>query len=262
MKIIVITGSARGIGLGLARSFLDLDCAVIVSGRSRKSVDKAVTELSAAYPAERILGRPCDVTRFEQVQSLWKAARNHFNQVDIWVNNAGLGNSLLPLWEHPPELVRSIIETNVIGAHYGAQVALKGMLAQGFGALYNMEGFGSDGRLMYGMTLYGSSKYALRYITQSLVKETKRTPIIVGAVSPGMVLTDMITSQTDQDAKNRERAKHIINILGDRVETVTPYLAQKMLKNRKTGARFAWLTPTKIFTRFMLARFRKREIWT
>jgi len=262
MKTIVITGSTRGIGFGLAQSFLDLNCAVVVSGRSQEGVDKAIAELSAAYPPERILGHPCDVTRFEQVQSLWKAAKNHFGQVDIWINNAGLGNPLLPLWEHPPERVRAIVETNVIGSHYGSQVALKGMIGQGFGQLYNMEGFGSDGRMMFGMTLYGSSKYALRYITQSLVKETKRTPIIVGAVSPGMVVTDMITSQTDRDAKNRERAKRIINILGDRVETVTPFLAQKMLENRKHGARFAWLTPTKIFTRFLLARFRKREIWT
>ena len=78
---------------------------------------------------------------------------------------------------------------------YGSQVAIRGMLTQGFGAIYNMEGMGSDGRTHDGLALYGTTKYALKYFTDALVLETKETPLIVGALRPGMVITEMVTDQ-------------------------------------------------------------------
>jgi NAD(P)-dependent dehydrogenase (short-subunit alcohol dehydrogenase family) len=81
MKAIVITGSTRGIGYGLADSFLSLGCRVIISGRTQASVEQAVAKLSPKHQAERIFGHPCDVTQFEQVQALWDAAKAHFGQV-------------------------------------------------------------------------------------------------------------------------------------------------------------------------------------
>ena len=62
MRIIVITGSTRGIGYGLADAFLKLGCAAVVSGRTSASVEKAVIKLSAGRETERIFGKPCDVT--------------------------------------------------------------------------------------------------------------------------------------------------------------------------------------------------------
>jgi NAD(P)-dependent dehydrogenase (short-subunit alcohol dehydrogenase family) len=83
MKTIVITGSTRGIGYGLADSLLALGCAVTVSGRALASVEKAVAELAAKHEPGRVLGQPCDVTDFEQAQALWDAAKAHFGKVDI-----------------------------------------------------------------------------------------------------------------------------------------------------------------------------------
>ena len=83
MKTIVITGSTRGIGFGLAEAFLARNCAVTISGRTTESVERAVTALSTDYGADRVVGRPCDVTRFEQVQALWMAAQTHFGQINI-----------------------------------------------------------------------------------------------------------------------------------------------------------------------------------
>ena len=131
MKTIVITGSTRGIGYGLADSFLALGCRVVISGRTPASVEPAVATLSEKFEPERVFGYACDVTQFEQVQGLWFAAQTHFGQVDIWINNAGVANPQLDFWEHPPERIRTVVETNVIGAMYGAKVAIKGMLADG-----------------------------------------------------------------------------------------------------------------------------------
>jgi NAD(P)-dependent dehydrogenase (short-subunit alcohol dehydrogenase family) len=90
MKIVVITGSTRGIGYGLADAFLDRGCSVTISGRSEPRIQEAVLQLAQRFPIERILGHPCDVTKQSQVQSLWDIARNNYGRVDIWINNAGI----------------------------------------------------------------------------------------------------------------------------------------------------------------------------
>jgi NAD(P)-dependent dehydrogenase (short-subunit alcohol dehydrogenase family) len=262
VKIVVVTGSTRGIGYGLADSFLALGCAVTVSGRTPGAVEKAVTELSTKHKADRVFGQPCDVTDFEQVQALWDAAKAHFDKIDIWVNNAGLGNPQMDFWELPAERIQAVVSTNLIGTMYGSKVALRGMLEQGFGSIYNMEGLGSDGRKVDGLALYGSTKSGLRYLDESLVQETKGTPVLVGALRPGMVVTDFLTGQFEnrppEDWKN---AKRIFNILADRVETVTPWLAQEMLANDKNGACIRWQPAYKVLFRFLAAPFRKRDLF-
>ena len=261
MKTVVITGSTRGIGYGLADSFLSLGCAVTISGRTLASVEKAVADLAAKHEPDRVLGQRCDVTDFEQVQALWDAAKAHFGKIDIWINNAGIGHMQTDFWEHSPEQIKAVVTTNLVGAMYGAKVALRGMLDQGFGSFYNVEGLGSDDRMVEGLTLYGCTKAGLRYLTQSLVQETQGTPVLVGALRPGMVMTDLVTKQYKERPEDWERDKRIVNILADRVETVTPWLAQKVLANDKTGVRITWLTRGKVTGRFLLAPFRKRDLF-
>ncbi len=262
MKIIVITGSTRGIGYGLADSFLALGSRVTISGRTQDAVQRAVGELSSRYDPDSVFGYPCDVTRFEQVQDLWEAARTHFGRVDVWINNAGIAHAQTEFWDLDPDLIEAVVSTNVIGAMYGAKVALGGMRKQGFGSLYNMEGLGSDGRRVEGLTLYGSTKSSLCYLTDALVQEVKDTPIVVGALRPGMVLTGLLTEQYEDRPEDWERAKRIFNVLADRVETVAPWMAQKVLANERSGVRIQWLTRSKVMGRFLTSPFRKRDLFS
>ena len=265
MKTIVITGSTRGIGFGLADEFLKRGCNVVISGRSSSSVDKAVAQLAAShktsYEAGRIHGCACEVNDLAQTQALWDSAAARFGRVSVWINNAGITNPHQPLTKLDDATVRAVVNTNLIGAIYGSQVAVRGMLTQGGGQLYNMEGFGSDGRLGDGLALYGATKAGLRYLTRALVRETKNTPVQVCFLSPGIVLTDLwedlYRGQPDQWAKT----KKIVNILGDKVETVTPWLVEKVLANDKAGANIKWLTNGKAFARFMSAPFKKRDLF-
>jgi NAD(P)-dependent dehydrogenase (short-subunit alcohol dehydrogenase family) len=261
VKIVVITGSTRGIGYGLADSFLDLGCAVTVSGRTREAVDQAVAELAAKHDNQRVFGHPCDVSDFEQVQALWQTASAHFGQVDIWVNNAGLGHEQVSFWQISTERIETIINTNVLGTMYGSKVALLGMLEQGFGALYNMEGLGSGGPKVEGTSVYASSKAGLRYFDEMLAQELVSTPVIVGSLNPGMVVTGLVTSPYDDKPEEWARAKRIFNIIADRVETVTPWLARQMLDNNKNGARIAWMSSWKVGLRFLTSPFRKRDLF-
>ena len=209
---------------------------------------------------ERVLGQPCDVRIYSQVERLWDAACQRFGHVDIWINNAGLGTEQRRLWTHPEEELAAVVDTNVIGTLYGCRIAVDRMREQGFGAVYNMEGLGSNGRRVEGLTLYGTTKRAIRYLTEGLVEETKGSPVLMGALSPGMVTTDFLLDRYDHDTEAWERAKRIFNILADRVETVAPWLVDKVLANTRHGARISWLTFPKIVWRVATAPFVERNV--
>jgi NAD(P)-dependent dehydrogenase (short-subunit alcohol dehydrogenase family)/drug/metabolite transporter (DMT)-like permease len=262
MKTVVITGSTRGIGYGLAHEFLKHGCKVVVSGRTQEACDKAVAQLSAPHGAEKVFGFPCDVTNYEDNQNLWNAARAKFGKIDVWINNAGISNAYVPFWEVSPQTVKNVTDTNMLGAMNGCHVALRGMIEQGGGELYNMYGFGSDGRKAEGLTLYGATKYGLKYLTESLLKDAKDTPVKIGSLSPGIVLTDLWDDLYEGMPERKEKSKKIVNILGDKVETVTPYLAEQVLANEKNGAKIAWLTGGKAAWRFLTAPFKKRDLFT
>ena len=261
MRTIVITGSTRGIGYGLAHAFLSRGCQVTISGRTEAAVAEAVDRLAAEFGVEPLFGHPCDVTIYEQVQALWDASRNHWGQIDIWINNAGIAHAQTRLWDQSPAEMAAVVQTNIVGSLYGARVALQGMLAQGSGSVYNLEGLGSDGRRVEGLTVYGTTKHALTYLTDALVEETKGSPVLVGALRPGMVVTGMLTQQYQDRPEDWERAKRVFNILADQVETVTPWLADHILANEKTGVRFRWLGGAKSMARFLMAPFRKRDLF-
>ena len=261
MKSIVITGSTRGIGFALADAFLALGCQVTISGRAQASVDRAVAELVSRHgEAGRVAGLPCNVTHLEELQALWDAARARFGEVDIWINNAGVSNARNDYWDVDAEDARGVIETNVIGSMYGCTVALRGMRAQGHGALYNLEGLGSSGgRKVRGLSVYGTSKAALRYFDDALALETEGTPVIVGAIQPGMILTEMITAQYKDKPEEWARNKKIFDILTSPVEQVAPWIASRVLANTRNGARIQWASGAKMMGRFLLAPFRKRR---
>lgn len=257
-KVVVITGATRGIGFGLARAFLARGCRVVICGRTTEAVDRAVALLG---PSDRVVGVAADVTSRPDLQRLWDAAAGAFGRVDVWINNAGISAPRLSLHEAPPESIREVIDTNLHGALNGSQVALNGFIAQGHGQLWNMEGFGSNGMTAPGMVAYGASKRAVTYATKALVKETKGTPVQVCLLSPGIVKTDLLARDYDGNPAEFEKAKKIFNILGDTVETVTPWLADRVLATDRAGAHVQWLTRGKALRRFATAGFRKRDLF-
>jgi NAD(P)-dependent dehydrogenase (short-subunit alcohol dehydrogenase family) len=261
MKVIVITGSTRGIGRGLAESFLALDCTVVVSGRTQEAVDETVAQLQLKNGAQRVFGQAADVTSLEQVENLWQAAVSRFGRVDIWVNNAGLSHGETNFWDLQPELIDSLVRTNIQGVMYGTRVALQGMLAQGFGAMYIMEGLGSDGRrTVKGMSLYGTTKAAVGYLAKSLAEDVEDTPVIIGSLRPGMVITDLILEHYQGRETEWDRFKRVLNIFGERVETVTPWLAQRILSNTKNGSCIKWLTTWRLIRNLVSASMHRRHI--
>jgi NAD(P)-dependent dehydrogenase (short-subunit alcohol dehydrogenase family) len=135
------------------------------------------------------------------------------------------------------------------------------MLSQGFGAIYNMEGAGSDGRNHQGMSLYGTTKYGLKYLNDVLAQELNNTGIILGALRPGMVITDFVLKMYEKRPEDLERVKPIFNIIADRVDVVAPWLADRILSNKKNGARINYTSRLKILARFLSMPFIKRDVF-
>ncbi|MET8150624.1 SDR family oxidoreductase [Actinoplanes sp. NPDC049668] len=245
--VVVVTGGTRGIGRGLVAAFAARGASVAFCGRS-----------GADGPAGT-LGVVADVTSRDDVRKLWEATVDRFGRVDIWLNNAGLSTSRRPLWELPAAEIDAVVDVNLRGTLQASAVVLGAMLEQGHGALWNMEGLGSNGQIVAGLTPYGATKRGLTYATKAMARELKGTPVKVGLLSPGMVVTDLLTR--DYSPEEFEKAKKIFNILADRVETVTPWLADRVLAGTRNGGRVAWLTGPKAAYRFATAGFRRRDLF-
>ncbi|WNC72210.1 SDR family oxidoreductase [Thalassotalea psychrophila] len=262
MKSVVITGSTRGIGRGLAENFLERGCKVVISARQAEQVANVVADLGQKYGAENVTGIACDVTNVEQLSALWQHGVDAFTTIDIWINNAGMSIQRMPLAEQDSAALSAIINTNLAGVVLASHVALKGMFAQGNGQLWNMEGFGSNDATQPGMAAYGATKRAVTYLNKSLQKEVKGSAVQVNTLSPGIVVTELLIGDYDTSSEAWAKAKKIFNILGDKVETVTPWLVEGVLAANKSGAKVAWLTGGKAFVRFLTAGFKKRDLFT
>ncbi|MCC7257566.1 MAG: SDR family oxidoreductase [Gammaproteobacteria bacterium] len=257
-QVIVITGSTRGIGYGLAAEFLKRGHSVVVTGRSGEAVGRATAELGRFGT---VLGQVLDVRSLAANQATWDAAVARFGRVDMWIANAGVATDHVPFAELPDEQIAATLDTNLAGTLYGTRVALAGMLKQGGGRIYTFEGFGSNDMMKPGIVVYGTTKRAIRYFTRALAKECAGTPVLIGSLSPGMVPTDLLVySSRGNDPVAWARAKRIMNILADRVEDVTPWLVEQALANTKQGASIEWLTRPRAFGRFLLAPFRRRDL--
>ena len=256
---VVITGGSKGIGKGMAVEFLKRGHNVTICSRWQKDIDLTVDELGTETAEDHIIcGTACDVADYKQVQNLWDFANDKMGSVDIWINNAGRDGIKTEFSNLPANDFKSTVDTNVTGMMNCCHVAMHGMQQQSAGGrIFNMEGFGSDGRSRPRLGVYGSTKYGLRYFTKTLVKECEGSKIKMCYLSPGMVVTELLVPPPEQRDGEWEKSKKVMNILADTVETVTPYLVDGVLAAEKNGAAVRWLTTGKVMKRFMFSRFSK-----
>jgi len=261
VKNVVITGSTRGIGFAMAKEFLKAGCNVTLSGRREGLPEKARTEL-APFDGKYIY-ISCNVQDKTSLQNLWDASLERWGSIDVWINNAGQNVPHVFSWETGQTYTENVIKTNILGMIYGSQIAAAGMLKQGYGAIYSMEGLGSNNMIQVKTILYGTTKRALTYFMKGLARELKGSGVIAGRLSPGMMLTDFITKTPDgeqSDVITDKKFKKIFNILADKPETVAKFFVPRILSNTRNDVQISWLTNRKAAWRFMTAGFRKDRL--
>ena len=257
---VIVTGGSRGLGRGLLDAFLARGARVVFCGRSDASVAKVERELAAQ--SDKLLGVVADVGRYVEVVRLWESAVARFGVVDVWINNAGLSNVQRAFAQLPASEIADVVSVNLLGSMNGARVAIERMTAQGHGFVYNMEGYGSDGGTQHGMSVYGSTKRAIRYFTRSLVKETRGGPVKVGSLSPGIVVTDLLLDVYRRgEPANWRKKRWLFNLIADPVEVVAPWLAERVLASPRHGAHIAWMTVPKALLRGLSPAYHRRDLF-
>lgn len=261
MKNVVITGSTRGIGLSMAKEFLLTGCNVTLSGRGEALAEATHAELSSYKGKYTYI--QCNVQEKASLQNLWDTSAKLWGSIDIWINNAGQNTPHMFSWKTGETYTNNVIKTNLLGMIYGSQIAAAEMIKQKYGAIYSMEGLGSNNMIQKKTILYGTTKCALTYFMKGLASELEGSGVIAGRLSPGMMLTDFITKTPDGEQSEvimDKKFKKIFNILADRPETVARYFVPKMLQNNKNNVQIAWLTNRKAVWRFMTAGSRKNRM--
>ncbi len=190
----VITGASSGIGLGLARAFLERGATVVMNGRNEANLVAAADNLGQP---DRIAVVAGDVGDPATGRRLVEAAVERFGRVDVLVNNAGAFASK-PLLDYSEDDLTGFL-TNLKGAYFTTQAAVQRMREQGGGSITNITTI----LTMRGVTAIPSSapiaaKGGIHALTTSLAVELARDNIRVNAVAPGLIKTPIHGMQGDE----------------------------------------------------------------
>ena len=225
-KVVVITGSSRGFGYAVAESVLGAGASVAITGRSQKAVDGALARLQLKG---RVSGFVMDVRKEEQVYKLVEDVIKEFGRIDIWVNNAGYSNAAGMMLDMNPQDALDMFMSNGLGVFQCTQAIMHYMLPRKQGLLVNIYGNGSFLRPASPTGLYGATKAWMTSFTRSLAKELKGSGVQILGFSPGMLLTDMLTSPVVVGERGREMLKNfgfVLRFLGRPAK----YAADKLVK--------------------------------
>ena len=266
MRTVVITGSARGLGFEMAKLFKKNNLNVVISDLKEENLKIAKEELDKIESKSSALYKVCDVTKSKDIKDLILFVKSNFDSIDIWINNAGVNQPEKAIWELREKEIDFVFDVDLKGTVMCSKLVVDEMIKNNWcGAIYNVEGYGSNDAKMLGLSIYGTSKRAITYFTEALAKEVeeRKTNIIVGKLSPGIMITDFIkTALGDKEKINlSDKIKKVYNILGDTPDVVAQFLVQGMLNNRKNNVKIEWLTTKKAAWRFMTSGFNKRDFF-
>jgi len=259
-KTVVITGSSRGIGFGLALRFLERECNVVLNGSSSETTLKAMEQLQRYN--RNVAGVTADISTPEGITQLYDEAVRHFGRVDIWINNAGITHDMRNAWELGHRTISRVVDVNIEGVMYGTIIPFRQMKLQNEGKIFNMEGLGSDGFMLNGMTVYGTTKSAITYFTRSFAREARGTSVQIGTLSPGMVVTDLLRTTVNDGSAESQKKKKFFNMMADDVETVSTFLCGRILASTAPSPRIRWLTKPRMLGKILISPFRKRDLFS
>jgi 3-oxoacyl-[acyl-carrier protein] reductase len=190
-KVAVVTGGSRGIGLAIAGWLAEHGASVVVSGRDADRLQTAVKELEAH--GAPVLGVAADAAKREDADRLVDVTRERFARLDILVNNAGITRDGLLIRMKDDDWDR-VMEINLRGAFLMTRAASKAMVRlKAGGRIVNIASTaGAMGNA--GQTNYSAAKAGLIGFTKASARELAHWGILVNAVAPGLIETDMATA--------------------------------------------------------------------
>ncbi|HEU4878776.1 MAG TPA: 3-oxoacyl-[acyl-carrier-protein] reductase [Gemmatimonadaceae bacterium] len=190
-KTAVVTGSTRGIGRAVAQALADSGARVAIVGRDRDKASAVASEIG-----KNAMGFACDVSDSASVAQMIADVEKEFGGIDILVNNAGITRDNLVM-RLKDEDWDAVLDANLKGAFVAIRAASRGMMKKRAGRIINMASVvGLTGNK--GQANYAASKAGLIALTKSVAKELGSRNILVNAIAPGFIETEMTDAMTPE----------------------------------------------------------------
>lgn len=189
-KTAVVTGGTRGIGLAIAKKYLENGANVAIAGSKEETVEKALSQLQDYK--DNVMGIWPDLCNPEEVAAAFASVKERFGSLDILANNAGI-SSRTSIYDYTLEEFSKILDVNLKAVFVCSQAAARIMKEQGSGVIINTSSMVAE----YGQPSgcgYPATKFAVNGITKSLARELAKDGIRVNAVAPGVTKTDMVAA--------------------------------------------------------------------
>ncbi len=195
----LVTGSARGIGLAIAKLFFDGGAQVVISDLEQGAVDEACRSVAGSPDDDRIAGFTCDVADSDSVGELFRSVKQRFGKLDILVNNAGITRDGL-FARMTLESWRKVIDINLTGTYLCCRQGLAMLRKSPAGRIVNLSSVAASGNI--GQANYSASKAGVIGLTKTLALELARYHLTVNAVAPGFIDTKMTEAVPEEARKH------------------------------------------------------------
>ena len=187
-RVAIVTGGTRGIGAAVAGWLCEHGANVVISGRDADRLQNALKAMEG-LAAGRVVGLAADVAKRDDADRLVDAARQEFGRLDVLVNNAGITRDTL-LIRMKDDDWDQVMDVNLRGAFLMTRAAAKTMMRQRSGRIINIASTaGAMGNA--GQVNYSAAKAGLIGLTKACARELAHWSILVNAVAPGLIDTDM-----------------------------------------------------------------------
>jgi NAD(P)-dependent dehydrogenase (short-subunit alcohol dehydrogenase family) len=208
-KVALITGGSRGIGRAIALTFSEAGADLVVSSRNRRppELEKIAEEIRAK--GGRALAIPAHVGKKEDVQNLVQKTLREFGRIDILVNNAGANPVLSSMVDLEEAAFEKVMEVNLKGALLMSQAVAKEMIKQGGGRIINISSISGLRARADGTGAYCISKAGVNMLTQVMARELAQHNILVNAIAPGSIKTEMSRVNWIDPERRAQRIREI-----------------------------------------------------
>lgn len=219
-QVAIITGSASGIGLEIAKSFIEQGAKVVFSDINEEGLNNVFHQFQRqGYDCRAI---KADVSNEEDVKHLIAETRHQYGRIDIVINNAGLQN-VANIEDFLTEKFKQMIDIMLVGTFLMTKHVLPIMKAQHYGRILNMSSI--NGVIGFaGKSAYNSAKHGIIGLTKVTALQTAEDGITVNAICPGYIDTPLVRGQMEDLAQMRN-----VDVAQVMDEVLFPLIPQKRL---------------------------------
>ncbi|XP_055608235.1 farnesol dehydrogenase-like [Uranotaenia lowii] len=199
-KVAVVTGASSGIGAVIARELAKAGMVTVGLARRVERVEAIKSQLDKDR-ASKLHALRCDVSKESDIVSVFEEIEKRFGGVDVLINNAGVVRDTALFRDDGAQLLRDILDTNVIGLTLCSRKALKSMKERSVdGHIIHINSIAGHRVLNFPhMNMYSASKFAVTAITETMRNELRemKSKVKVTSVSPGVVKTEIVDGLDD-----------------------------------------------------------------